>query len=240
MADSTLTPGTKTIPTSKELAVHLRRWGTGTADSLLLMHAAADEIERLSNIVNLCPVCCGTCADADTHETLEQLKCPQGECPSGDYEQPGTDSASVGSGGSPALMSEPVVRRAEPLIGPRTCRYCGHFLAPRIRVCETCGAANTLRVCALHSYPGRSGLVNTLLRRFPVVPLEFRERVRDVIRQGLAAYGKPRGIKNGAEADDWLNKLADQGSSPKAGVTRGPCPVCGTTDDHHGFGCPVG
>jgi hypothetical protein len=67
-----------------------------------------------------------------------------------------------------------------------------------------------------------------------IVPLEYRERVRDVIRQGLAAYGQPRGIKHGAEADDWLRKLADQGPELKSvaahpvddGMRLVECPSC--------------
>lgn len=30
-------------------------------------------------------------------------------------------------------------QHGEPLIGPRTCRCCHQFLAPRMRVCEHCG-----------------------------------------------------------------------------------------------------
>jgi hypothetical protein len=64
----------------------------------------------------------------------------------------------------------------------------------------------------------------------PIVPPEYRERVRDVIRQGLAAYGKPRGIKNGAEADDWLRQLADQGSELKANACTYPDCECSPLD----------
>lgn len=42
---------------------------------------------------------------AAAQKSEESLRGPQGECPTGDYEQAGTDSASVGSGESPALSA---------------------------------------------------------------------------------------------------------------------------------------
>lgn len=53
------------------------------------------------------------------------------------------------------------------------------------------------------------------------VPPEYLPRVSAVIRQGLATWGTPRGIKYGAEADEFLLKLCE-GSAVESEVPHSP------------------
>lgn len=58
---------------------------------------------------------------------------------------------------------------------------------------------------------------------------EFTSRIKQVIEQGLATLGKPRNIKHGAEADEFLRSLlAGSRERLAMGLHFIGCPLCGS------------
>ena len=84
----------------------------------------------------------------------------------------------------------------------------------------------------------------------PAVPDEYLARVQSVVSQGIAILGRPRGIRAGAEADEWLRNLAglpqfETSANPihvcglqGFGALGDVCPACETTAAHE-MRCPV-